>query len=88
MGVPPITRRLPYGLAYGVASALELAYKALPLKGEPRLTRLLVDNMAKHHWYDMEPAKRDLGYRIRVNMDTAILETVSWLQKWEAEQAA
>lgn len=77
-GIPPIQRKLSPGLVGGLARALELAWGTLPLKGEPRLTPFLVDGFARDHWYDPEPARRDLGYTIRVPMDEAIQRTVAW----------
>lgn len=58
----------------------EFLWSALPLRGDPPLTRFLVDALARSHWYDMEPARRDLGYRARVPMAEAIERTATWLR--------
>ncbi|MBN2800405.1 MAG: NAD-dependent epimerase/dehydratase family protein [Deltaproteobacteria bacterium] len=78
VGIAPLSRKIPHGLAGLVAGALELAWDNLPLRGEPRLTPFVVDGFARHHWYDPEPARRDLGYTPRVEMDQAVERTVAW----------
>jgi nucleoside-diphosphate-sugar epimerase len=50
----------------------EAAWTLLPLAGEPPLTRFLVEQLATTHWYDMEPATRDLGYVPRVSIDEGL----------------
>ena len=39
----------------------------------------LASALARSHWYDLEPARRDLGYRIRVPMEEATRRTARWL---------
>ena len=63
---------------------VESVYKVLPL-GEPLVTRFLADAMSTHHWFDMEPAKRDFGYAIRVPMAEAVPPTVAFLRDAIAE---
>ena len=61
-GAPPVTRTLPFPVAYAIGAACEAAWTLLPLAGEPPLTRFLVEQLATTHWYDMTPAMRDFGY--------------------------
>jgi nucleoside-diphosphate-sugar epimerase len=79
LGVPRVERRIPRGVARRAAGVLEFLWNHLPLDGEPRLTRFLADALARSHWYDMEPARRDLGYTVRVSMAEGIDRTVPWL---------
>lgn len=81
VGIPPLRRKIPHGLASFLASVMEFTWDTLPLQGEPRLTPFVVDGFARHHWYDPEPARRDLGYTPRVDMERAIAETVAWFQE-------
>jgi nucleoside-diphosphate-sugar epimerase len=80
LGVPRPTRRLPLAVARRLGAALELAYRLLPLAGEPRMTRFLASGLAHSHWYDMTPAKRDLNYHVRVPMAEATLRTIEDLR--------
>jgi nucleoside-diphosphate-sugar epimerase len=80
VGVPRPTRKVSLGMVRAVGAMMELAYTILPLKGEPRMTRFLASGLAFSHWYDMTPAKRDFGYRVRVTMADATAATVDWLK--------
>ena len=61
-GAPPVTRSIPFAAAYAIGAAWEGLWRALPLRGEPPLTRFLAEQLATTHWYDMAPARRDFGY--------------------------
>jgi nucleoside-diphosphate-sugar epimerase len=80
VGAPPVTRKIGLGAASGLGGMMELAYRVLPLSGEPRMTRFLAAALARSHWYSMEPAKRDLGYQIRVPLQEGTDRTVAWFQ--------
>lgn len=80
MKIRPPAWRVSLGTANAIGGLMELAWSILPLRGEPRMTRFLAAGLARSHWYDMDPARRDLGYRVRVNMDEATQRTVAWLK--------
>jgi nucleoside-diphosphate-sugar epimerase len=67
-GAPPVTKTLPFPVAYAIGAACEAAWTVLPLKGEPPLTRFLAEQLSTTHWYDMAPATRDFGYVPRVSI--------------------
>ncbi len=81
LGVSPLRRRISRDTARRLGAALEWMWDSLPLKGEPRITPFLVDGMARDHWYDPAPARRDLGYHPRVAMPAAMKATIAWLQQ-------
>lgn len=81
VGVPPVTRRVPLRVATALGAALEWVWRTFHLSGEPRMTRFLALAMARSHWYDMEPARRDFGYTVRVPMTEATERTVAWLAR-------
>lgn len=68
-GQPPVARRIPYALAWGVGALMELAWTLLPLRGEPLMTRFLAEHLATAHWYDISAARRDFGYVPKVSME-------------------
>lgn len=80
LGIPPPKRRISLPVARALGTLSEGLWKTLPLAGEPRMTRMLASALARSHWYDMTPAKRDLGYRVRVAMAEATAKTVEWLK--------
>lgn len=66
---PQVTASIPYRLAYAIGAVCELAWRTLPLRGEPPLTRFLAEQLATPHWYDIGAAERDFGYRPLVSLD-------------------
>ena len=62
-GVEPPTGSLPAPVARTGAALSELAWRALPLKGEPPLTRLGYWLSAQECTIDSSKARRELGYR-------------------------
>ncbi len=64
---PPVTRQISHRAARAVGSSLEFLYRFLNLKGEPRMTRFLADELATSHWFNISAAKRDLGYRPKIS---------------------
>ncbi|MBA2238449.1 MAG: NAD-dependent epimerase/dehydratase family protein [Lysobacter sp.] len=71
-GAPPVTRTVPFPLAYAAGALCEGLWNALPLRGEPPMTRFLAEQLATTHWYDMAPAKRDFGYVPAVSVDEGL----------------
>jgi nucleoside-diphosphate-sugar epimerase len=51
---------------------MEIAYRVLPLRGEPRLTRFLVEELCTAHWFDIGAARRELGYAPIVSIEEGL----------------
>ena len=66
-GAPRVDKHLSFKAAYRIGAACEMLWKALPLKGEPPMTRFLAEQLSTAHWYDMAPATRDFGYQPQVS---------------------
>jgi nucleoside-diphosphate-sugar epimerase len=79
LGVPPVTRSLPFRTARLAAVAVERIWGAFHLAGEPPITAFLAGALARSHWYDLAAARRDLGYHVRVSMEEATRRTLAWL---------
>ena len=67
-GLPAEDRRIPRKLAWALAIAMEAAWTWLPLKGEPLLTRFLVEQLSTAHWFRIDAARRDFGWTPRVSI--------------------
>ena len=67
-GAPRVDKTLSFKAAYRIGAVCEALWRALPLKGEPPMTRFLAEQLSTAHWYSMEPARRDFGYVPRVGM--------------------
>ena len=68
-GLPPVTRRISARRAYAIGAAAELVHGLGRIRREPRLTRFVARQLATAHWFDIGAARRDLGYRPRVDLD-------------------
>lgn len=68
-GAPQVHRTLPFGAAYAIGALCEGLWHALPLKGEPPMTRFVAEQLSTAHWYSMAPARRDFGYVPTVTLD-------------------
>ncbi|WP_240096634.1 2-alkyl-3-oxoalkanoate reductase [Thermomonas flagellata] len=71
-GAPEVQASLPFGAAYAIGAVCEGLWRALPLRGEPPLTRFLAEQLATTHWYSMAPAQRDFGYVPRVGFEEGL----------------
>ncbi|MDR0184590.1 2-alkyl-3-oxoalkanoate reductase [Lysobacter arvi] len=67
-GAPQVSGTIPFGVAYAAGVACEGLWHALPLKGEPPMTRFLAEQLSTTHWYDMAPARHDFGYVPKVSI--------------------
>ncbi len=81
LGEPPVTKKISLGAAYAAGALCEAAWRVLPLRGEPPMTRFVAAELAKDHWFDITAARRDLGYTPRVSMAEGTAELVASLKK-------
>ena len=72
VGVPAVTRTIPFRAAYAIGAACEGLWSVLPLRGEPPMTRFLAEQLVTTHWYDMAPARRDFGYVPAISFDAGL----------------
>lgn len=81
LGRPPLpARRVPLPVASALGGACELAWKLLRRADEPPMTRFIAAELAKHHWFDISAARRDLGYAPRVSMADGTAALVAHLR--------
>jgi len=85
LNLPPVTRHLPYGVAYAAATLNETLCKLLPGRPEPSLFRLGVAVMAKDFSLDISRAQQHLNYAPQVSVWAALDEFCHW---WKATQSA
>jgi nucleoside-diphosphate-sugar epimerase len=72
VGAPQVHGSIPFGVAYALGAVCEGLWHALPLQGEPPMTRFLAEQLSTTHWYDMGPARRDFGYAPQVSIDEGL----------------
>lgn len=83
LGYPRITGKVPYWLAYFAASVAEGidTLKGGTLNAENGLTRFAVRYMVTHHYFNIQKAYRDFGWKPKVNLEEGIRLTVEALKK-------
>jgi len=85
-GFPPETRRLPLGVARFLGATLETIYRTLGIASEPPLTRFLVEQLSTAHWFNIDAARRDLGYSPRVSMAEGLARLSQHLARERMQQ--
>ena len=78
-GFPAVEKSVHPGITYAAAGLLEAVYRVLRLRSEPRLTRFLVEEMSTSHWFNIGAARKDLGYRPLVDLETGMKRVAEWL---------
>ncbi|MBB2494551.1 NAD-dependent epimerase/dehydratase family protein [Aquipseudomonas ullengensis] len=74
----PVTKHMPYGVAYSAAVLNETICKLLPGRPEPGLFRLGVAVMARDFSLDISRARQYLDYDPQVSVWTALEEFCNW----------
>ena len=80
LGEPKVTRHISLATASTAGVLCESAWRILPLRGEPPMTRFIAAELAKDHWFNISAAKRELGYAPRVTMAHGTAELVAQLR--------
>ena len=70
--LPPVRRPIPRALAVTVGGVLEAMFTLFRLPGEPRMTRFLARELSTAHWYNLDAARRDLGYSPVVGIEEGL----------------
>jgi nucleoside-diphosphate-sugar epimerase len=73
-GVEPGERSVPRALLYAVAGVSEFAWRTLPLKGGPLITRTALLLAGEEVTVNDAKARRELGYVGRVNLEEGLAE--------------
>jgi nucleoside-diphosphate-sugar epimerase len=77
-GVPFAPRTVAPPVARAAGSLVERVWPLLRRDDEPPLTRFLAEQLGTAHWFDPEPARRDLGYIPRVSVDEGLARLAAW----------
>ncbi len=79
-GNRPISRSVSHRSAEIISRLLETIHKVLKRKGEPYLTRYIVNELATSHWFDVSAAEKDLGFVPKVSVDEGLNIFKKWMQ--------
>ncbi len=86
LGAPPVTRHVPYRLAYTIAFFLECIGHALKSKKPPMITRYAVWLMGRRCYFSADKARRELNWQATVSYEEGAKRTIAWLREQEAAQ--
>jgi nucleoside-diphosphate-sugar epimerase len=86
-GYNPVKKSIPFRVAWLVGALLELTYKTLRLSGEPYITRFMAEAVSQTHWFNINAAKRDLGYKPQVTTAEGLKRLEAWLRSSQAQGA-
>ncbi len=67
--MPAITSTVPAQLLYMIGTISEWIYSLLRIKREPMMTRFIAKQLTCAHWYNLDAAKKDLGYHPQVSIE-------------------
>ena len=81
MGLEPVKRKVPYWLAYQIASLMEWISKTFQGGKEPTLVRYSVGILAQNMTINIDKIKDRLGYEPQQSTYEAIDEFVEWYQR-------
>ena len=84
-GKPAVEKSISPTLAYWMGAVFEGVFKTLGLKKEPPMTRFVARELSTAHWFNIDAAKKDLGYRPVVSTDEGLERLAHWLQAMQRE---
>jgi nucleoside-diphosphate-sugar epimerase len=83
--LPPVRRGISFKTAWRLGACLEGIHGALRIRSEPRMTRFLAAQLAKHHYFDIRRAEGDLGYRPAISIEEGMRRLGEGLRNRRAE---
>lgn len=86
LGAPPVTRHIPYKVAYNFAFVLECIGHAFKLRKPPMITRYAVWLMGRRCYFSADKARRDLGWTPTVSYAEGVKKTIAWLREQKGVQ--
>ncbi len=81
LGLPRVGRTISYRKAYAAGALLEVVYRALPLLGEPPMTRFVAGQLARPRYFDISAAKTELSYKPIIASSSAMARTIDYFRK-------
>ena len=74
--LPPITKKVPAGIAFNIGLFFECWYRFFRMNGEPPMTRFVAMQFSRSHYFSHEKAKKDFGYEPKISIEQALALTV------------
>ncbi len=71
-GLTPVDKYVPVNVAFFAGWFMEIIYKILMRKEEPKMTRFLARQLSLSHCFNIDAAKRDLDYKPNVSFEEGL----------------
>ncbi len=71
-------RDVPLAVGTRAGAVVERVWPLLRRDDEPPLTRFLAEQLGTAHWFDPQPAARDLGWLPTVTIDEGLRRLADW----------
>ncbi|HEY3324722.1 MAG TPA: NAD-dependent epimerase/dehydratase family protein [Planctomycetota bacterium] len=82
LSIAPATKHVSTRVAYAGGYLLESWYAWRKRYDEPQMTRFLARALSCSHYYNIEKARRDFGYRPVVNAETGMQRTLEYFRNY------
>ncbi len=80
LGLPAPWINLPFGVALGLAAAMEAPHRYLRVPGRPLLTRHAVYLLGRDQEFPSRNAQTVFGYAPRVSLEEGVARSAAWLE--------
>jgi len=87
LGCPPVTKSVPFKVAYNVAFVLECIGHLFRMRKPPMITRYAIWLYGRRTFFTPDKARRELGWKSTVNYEQGVKQTVAWLREQEKGRA-
>ncbi|HVP12046.1 MAG TPA: NAD-dependent epimerase/dehydratase family protein [Phycisphaerae bacterium] len=88
IGAKPVTRCVPFKVAYQAAFTLECVGHLFKLKKPPMITRYAVWLMGRHTFFSADKARRELGWKSAISYEEGIPAAIRWFEEHQRHSAA
>ena len=79
--IAPVKRSVSRPLAFAAAGLMEVGYVLSGRQNEPPMTRFLARQLSTTHWFNIDAARRDLGYEPRISIAEGLRRLEEWLAR-------
>ncbi len=80
LGVRAPRIHIPYGAAYVAAAGMELAWRVGRIRSRPLLTTYTVKNLGSRLRYNIDKARRELGWTPPTTFENGFAQAMQWLE--------
>ena len=80
-GVEFAPRDVPLAIGTRAGAIVERVWPLLGRDDEPPLTQFLAEQLGTAHWFDPQPAARDLGWMPTVTIDDGLRRLADWYSR-------